>query len=159
MDKKEKTYTVQEIKSKLEYYCAYQDRSHYDVEQKLREFNVIEEARDLIILSLIEEKYLDEERFAKSYARGKFYHKNWGKLKIAQGLKQKYISEYLISSALKEIENNDYFNTINKLIENKIKTTNAKSSYDLKAKIIRYLQGKGYEYSIIIDEIDNLLQQ
>ena len=84
--KEKKIFAFKEIKQKLVNYCVYQDRCHYEVELKMREFVLIPEAKDEILLYLIQENYLNEERFAKSYARGKFYIKRWGKNKIKQNL-------------------------------------------------------------------------
>ena len=152
MDKKAKAYTVDQIKAKMEHYCAYQDRCHYDVEKKMREFFLIPEARDEILLSLMQDKFLDEERFAKSYARGKFKMNYWGKIKITHGLKSKNISDYLIRVGLKEIDPNEYFSRAEKLITTKIENTSSKNGYDLKSKVIGFMQRKGYEFDII-DEI------
>ena len=74
-----KVFTVDEILRKLEQYCVYQDRCHKEVEQKMREFNLIPEAKEYILLSLLKHDFLNEERFAKSFARGKFRIKKWGK--------------------------------------------------------------------------------
>src|ERR1700750_2114943 len=103
-----KSFTFDEIKLKLVNYCVYQDRCHAEVEQKMREFLLIEEAKDEIILYLLKENYLNEERFTRSYIRGKFYIKHWGKNKIKMHLKQKQISEKLINSCFDEIHEDDY---------------------------------------------------
>ena len=93
MEEKRKLYTFEEIKQKLVNYCIYQDRCHQEVEQKMQDFLLIPEAKDEIMLYLINENYLNEERFARSYIRGKFYLKNWGRIKIKNHLKFKGISE------------------------------------------------------------------
>ena len=91
MIEKKKSLTVDEIKRKLELYCVYQDRCHKEVEQKMREYQLIPEARELILLSLMKENFLNEERFSKSYARGKFRIKSWGKTANSSGVKiQRY---------------------------------------------------------------------
>jgi len=149
ISKKDKAYTVEQIKAKMEYYCAYQDRCHYDVDKKIREFFLIPEARDEILLGLMSDNFLNEERFAKSYARGKFRIKQWGKKKIIQELKKRNVSDYLIKMGLKEIEEPDYYTTIENLINKKKKSIKANNNYELEKKIISFMMNKGYEYELI----------
>jgi len=149
-------HSVAEIQSKMEHYCAYQERSHYQVEKKLREMGMIPAAIDVIMLHLIEENFLNEERFAKSYARGKFYHKHWGKVKIIQGLKQHGIHPNLIEQALAEIDSDDYVKTIEALIGKKAKQLLRENPYQKKQKISRYLMQKGYKYVEFVDLLNDL---
>jgi len=149
-----KTYTVDEAKRKLEFYCAYQDRSHYEVEKKLREMRMIPDAIDNIVMHLMNENFLNEERFARSFARGKFKFKQWGKQKIIQGLKRQYIHQNLIDKALEEIDDQAYIITLKKLIDKKKREYNNKSGYELKQKISRYLNQKGYRYDEFADLLD-----
>ena len=149
MDKKNKAYTVDQIKAKMEHYCAYQDRCHYDVEKKMREFFLIPEAKDEILLSLMSDNFLNEERFAKSFARGRFRIKHWGKKKIIQELKKRNISEYLIKEGLKEIDASEYYTTIETLIEKKKTSVKAKNDYELRNKLISYMLNKGFEYELV----------
>jgi regulatory protein len=135
----------------MERYCAYQERSHYQVEQKLYGMGMIPEATDVIVLHLIQENFLNEERFAKAYVRGKFYQKKWGKLKIVQGLKQHRIHHKLIEKALQEIDEDDYQQTIRQLIEKQQKIKS--DTFAGKQKIARYLKQKGYRF----DEFNSLL--
>ena len=146
-----KTFTVEEAKKKLEHYCAYRDRSHKEVKNKLNELRMIPEAQDLIILHLIQEGFLNEERFAKSFVRGKFNYKKWGKRKIVQALKRQDIQPRLIEKALEEIKEEDYQTTIEKLIRQKRKDYKEKNSYKLKQKIFQYLLQKGYAYEDFAD--------
>lgn len=156
--KKDKAYTVDQIKAKMEHYCAYQDRCHYDVEKKLKEFFLIPDARDEILLGLMQEKFLDEERFAKSFVRGRFRIKHWGKKKIVLELKKRNISEYLINLGLKEIDDDEYFSTADRLISKKIDIVSSKNKFELKKKITTFMLGKGYDYElisqVIADHID-----
>ncbi|WP_223600048.1 regulatory protein RecX [Chryseobacterium sp. GVT01B] len=146
-----KSYTFEEIKQKLVNYCVYQDRCHAEVEQKMREFLLIDEAKEEIILFLLKENYLNEERFTRSYIRGKFYIKHWGKTKIKMNLKQKQISERLISSCFDEIDDSDYEKTIRKIFEGYYSKQNGLKEYQKKTKTIKYLMSKGFEYEKIID--------
>ncbi|MCO6565254.1 MAG: RecX family transcriptional regulator [Apibacter sp.] len=139
-----------QIKKKLADYCVYQDRSHYEVEQKLKEItNLNEEERGEILIWLIQNNFLSEERFAKSYARGKFYQKKWGKIKITQGLKQKRIPGSLINVALEEIQETDYCSTLTGLAEKKWKVLKETDLFLKKKKLYNYLLQKGYENFLI----------
>lgn len=152
--KEKKSYTVLEIRDKLASYCAYQDRCHQEVEHKLNEFYLIPEAKDDILMYLMQHNFLNEERFAQSYARGKFYQKSWGKIKIKIELKRRDINDRLIEKALKEIDDLDYHHTIQTLIEKKAAVLVEKDSYQKKQKIIRYMLQKGYEYQLIKEYLE-----
>ncbi|MDR4952376.1 RecX family transcriptional regulator [Chryseobacterium sp. ES2] len=149
-----KSYTFDEIKQKLVNYCVYQDRCHAEVEQKMREFLLIDEAKEEIILFLLKENFLNEERFTRSYIRGKFYIKHWGKTKIKISLKQKQISERLISSCFDEIDDSDYEKTIRKIFDDYYTKQTGLKEYQKKTKTIKYLMSKGFEYEKIIDIFD-----
>lgn len=146
-----KSFTFDEIKQKLVNYCVYQDRCHAEVEQKMREFMLIDEAKDEIILYLLKENYLNEERFTRSYIRGKFYIKHWGRNKIKMHLKQKQISEKLINSCLDEIDESDYEKMIRKIFEDYYSKQKGMKEYQKKSKTIKYLMSRGFEYEKIND--------
>lgn len=150
-----KSYTFDEIKQKMVNYCVYQDRCHAEVEQKMRDFLLIPEAKDEIFLYLMKENYLNEERFTRSYIHGKFYIKHWGRNKIRMNLKQKGINEKLISNSMDEIYDEDYEKTLNKLFQNYISTLKGLKDYQKKSKTIRHLMSKGYEYEAILDMMTN----
>ncbi len=114
---KKTTLTTNEIISKLEYYCSYQDRCHKEVEQKLRSFTLLPELKEQIIVHLIENKYIDEERFSKSFTRGKHNYKGWGKNRIVQELKFRDISKRNIDLALLELPNDIYLANFHTLSE------------------------------------------
>lgn len=155
MENEKKLFTFTEIKQKLANYCVYQDRCHAEVEQKLREFVLIPEAKEEILLYLMKENYLNEERFTRSYIRGKFYMKQWGKTKIKIHLKQKGITEKLITQCFDEIDDDDYLNIIKKIYENYSSKLNGLSLYQKKSKTIKYLLSRGFEYDMILQVIDN----
>ncbi|MCW3159879.1 regulatory protein RecX [Chryseobacterium oryctis] len=146
-----KSLTFNEIKQKLVNYCVYQDRCHYEVEQKMREFLLIDEAKEEIMLYLLKENYLNEERFTRSYIRGKFYIKHWGRNKIKMNLKQKQVPEKLINSCFDEIDENDYTKTIKKIYEDYFSKQKGLKEYQKKSKTMRYLISKGFEYEKIND--------
>ena len=154
-----KAYTFEEIKQKLVNYCVYQDRCHYEVEQKMRDFLLIPEAKDEILLYLIQENYLNEERFVRSYIRGKFYIKHWGKTKIKQQLKLKHIAEKLINACWDEIDEHDYAATIRKIYQHYYESQSKLKDHQKAVKTIRYLMGRGFEYdairSIMHDDLEN----
>src|ERR1041384_3800157 len=100
--------TKEQAFKKIKQYCAYQERCHSEVREKLYSFELYKKDVEQIISQLIEENYVNEERFAIQYAGGKFRMKQWGKVKIKHALKQKQVSEYAIKKALKEINEKDY---------------------------------------------------
>lgn len=150
-----KLFTFDEIKQKLVNYCVYQDRCHAEVEQKMREFVLIPEAREEILLYLMKENYLNEERFVRSYIRGKFYVKNWGKIKIKMHLKQKGIGDRLIALCFDEIDEQDYIIIIKKIYENYYSKVKGVSLYQKKSKTIKYLLSRGFEFDVVISVNDN----
>ena len=118
----QKTYTVDEAQKRLESYCAYQERCHKEVTQKLYDMRMIPEARDQIVVHLLQHNFLNEERFAQAFARGKFRIKKWGKQRIQLELRRKDINKTLIAIALKEISDEDYYSTFHALAEKKVET-------------------------------------
>jgi regulatory protein len=156
-EKKKKSFTVDEIKRKLENYCVYQDRCHKEVEQKMWEFHLIPEARELILLSLMKDDFLNEERFAKSYARGKFRIKSWGKQRIVRELKFRDISAYNVKTALKEIEETEYLKTIYRITENRNAVITESNIYKRKKKLIDFLMRKGFENDLIFKVVAEVI--
>ncbi|WP_410492537.1 regulatory protein RecX [Chryseobacterium sp. 52] len=154
MHMEKKSFTFDEIKLKLVNYCVYQDRCHAEVEQKMREFLLIEEAKDEIILYLLKENYLNEERFTRSYIRGKFYIKHWGRNKIKMNLKQKQITEKLINNCFDEIDESDYDKMIRKIFEDYSSKQKGLQEYQKKSKTIKYLMSRGFEYEKIAENFD-----
>lgn len=145
----EKAYTVEEIKQKLMHYCAYQDRCHWEVEQKLNTFFLIPEARDEILFFLLREKYLDEERFTRSYIRGKFLQKHWGRVKIRQHLRMKQVPDKLIERCWDEIEEESYRERVIIEYEKYLSAASGKNSFEKHKKTQKYLFGKGFEWELI----------
>ena len=137
--------TKEQAIQKLRQYCAYQERSHSEVQQKLWDLGVWRSEHDEILASLIEDDYLNEERFAKQYVGGKFRMKDWGKKKIYFGLKEKGIGDYLIKQALKEIDEEAYRHTLQNLAEKKWENLKGEQYLVRKKKTTDYLLQKGYE--------------
>ncbi|MEL4308850.1 RecX family transcriptional regulator [Joostella sp. CR20] len=152
------SYTVEEAKRKLEHYCAYQDRCHKEVVTKLKNMNMIPLAIDSIVSHLIEHNFLNEERFAKSFARGKFSIKKWGKNRIVRELKMRDISKYNIQSALKEIPEEDYYKTFNDLAEKRAQQITEKNTFKKKKKIADYLLYRGWEANLVYEKVNEMIK-
>ena len=151
-----KSYTVEEAKRKLEHYCVYQDRCHEEVQQKLKSLNMIPQAADAIIVHLIEHNFLNEERFACSFARGKFRIKHYGKRRIVNELKMRGISKYNIDKALKEIDEDDYIEVFNTLAQKQWDSITGSSILNKKKKLTDYLLRKGFENTLIFEKVNFL---
>lgn len=148
--KSECKYSFLQAKTKIEAYCAYQERCQFEVSKKLHEWGIVGEQQDQLIADLISNRFLDEERFAEAFASGKFRIKKWGKIKIRQHLKQKHISDYSIKKALNSIDMEEYDVTIRSLIEKKAnELLKEKDAWQKKAKLVRYLSSKGFEQDLI----------
>lgn len=145
-----KYLTKEQATQKLKHYCGYQERSHAEVKEKLYSLGVWKKDHDEIISTLIEEDYLNEERFATAFARGKFRMKQWGRVKIKYELKQKQVSEYNIKKALKEIDETVYSDTLKKLYEERWESLKGEKNRFIKMTKTRdYLVQKGYEHALI----------
>ena len=138
-----------QVSQKLRHYCGYQERSHHDAIQKLKELGVQKTKHGEIISLLIGEGYLNEERFAQLYAGGKFRINQWGKRKILHGLKEKQVSTYIINKALKTIDDNDYKKKLKELAQKKFKSLKGGESIARKKKTMEYLLQKGFEWQLI----------
>ena len=150
--------TVNEAKKKLEHYCAYQERCHKEVRQKLKDMNMIPEAIDAIVVHLLEHDFLNEERFAKTFVSGKFNIKKWGKRRLVQELKQKDIAKYNINIALAMISDKEYIETFNALAENKSKSIRETNSLKKKKKLADYLVYRGWEPHLVYDKVNELIK-
>ena len=152
-----KAYTLQEAMSKLEYYCAYQDRCHKEVVDKLRQMRMIPQAIDQIVVHLIEENYLNEERFAQNFARGKFNAKKWGKRRIVNELKSRNISSYNITTALKEIDEADYLQVFDELADKRLAQLTDGNAQKRRKKLADYLLYRGWESHLVYDKVKELI--
>jgi regulatory protein len=151
--------TKEQALPKIRQYCAYQERCHSEVKEKLYGFGLYKKDVEQLISNLIEENYLNEERFAMVFAGGRFRIKHWGKVKIKYELKQKQVSEYCIKKALLEINTSDYLKTLYKLAESKLKLLKGeKNIYIKKKKLQDYLLQKGFEVQFIQTIMKDLLQ-
>jgi regulatory protein len=144
-----KPLTKEQALQKLRHYCGYQERCHSEVKEKIWQLKVNRREHDEIIASLIEEGYLNEERFAILFAGGKYRVKQWGRVKIKYELKQRMVSEYSIKKALKQIDEKDYIKTLNKLAEKKYASLKEDQWMVRKKKTIDYLLQRGFEMELI----------
>ena len=153
-----KTYTVQEATSKLEHYCAYQERCHQEVRQKLITMYMIPEAIDIIIVHLLEQNFLNEERFAKAFVSGKFRIKSWGRRRLIFELKKKDIGKVNINQALAEIEDAEYIEVFNNLAEKKANSIKETNVYKKRKKLIDYLLYRGWESRLVYQKASEIIR-
>lgn len=138
-----------EILRKAASFCAYQERTQREVRQRLKEWNIVGDEAEEIIVRLIEENFINEERFAKIFAGSKFRVKQWGKIRIEQELKLRGLSAYTIKKGLAEIEMADYRMVLKKLLDKKSQALKADVPYVRKQKLARYAIGKGFEAELV----------
>ena len=150
MEKKIAQYIdKQTATSKGEAYCAYQERSQYEVRGKLLELGMRYNELEEIIAYLIENNFLNEERFANAYARGKLRIKGWGKNKINQGLKFKQVSAPLIKKELKNLDETEYLEKLKEVLDKKEETIKEKITYQRNFKLVQYALSRGFERDLI----------
>jgi regulatory protein len=155
--KKQKDITIKEAYLKATVFCAYQERSVREVKEKLYSLELTEESMEAIVEQLIAEKFLNEERFARAFAGGKFRLKKWGRIKIRQELKARGISESNIRLGLQEIDPDVYEQTLHELLEKKNRIEKTAGSLERKQKLLRFALSKGYEQDIVWDVINVLI--
>ncbi len=147
---------MQEIRSKMEYYCAYQERCYKEVEEKLYSFSANQSEKDQVLTYLIENNFINEERFAQSFVRGKHNYKFWGKNRIVNELKFRNISSRNIQTALKEIPETTYLENFHKLAEKNWESISASKGQKKNKKFVDFLLRKGYETSLIYEKLKEL---
>ncbi len=152
-----KYHSKEEALLKLQKYCAYQDRCHSEVRTKLISLKIYGDDLEDIITDLIREDFLNEERFARSYVRGKFRIKRWGRNKIKQELKLRKVSDYCIRKGLNEIEEEEYQRTLYDLIEKKDRTLKSINQYDRYKKLYEHAYRKGYEADLINKAVKEII--
>lgn len=153
-EKKITYWSREEAVLNIQKYCAFQERCHQEVRTKLLEHGIFGDLLEEIIADLISNNFLDEERFARTFARGKFRMKQWGKNKIRNELKLRKVSTYSINEAMKEIDDETYLNTLRHLLEKKERTTKFSNQFDRLKKLTDFAMVKGYEYELIKEIIN-----
>ena len=150
----QKNIGAEKALQKIKQFCAYQERNHQEVKDKLYSYGLYKKDVETIMAQLIEENFLNEERFAIAFAGGKFRINKWGRIKIKYELKQKAVSDYCIRMALRSIDESDYIKTIQQLINDKSTSLRQeKNLFIKKQKILRYLTQKGFESTLVNDFI------
>lgn len=151
-----KKYSPTEALARIQRYCAYQERSHKEVKTKLFEYGLYASQVDELISQLITDGFLNEERFAKAYAGGKFRMKKWGRLKIKNELESLGLTRYCIQRGLNEIESADYSRTLKSLIKKKASESQEQNLFKKRDKIARFAIGKGYEPDLVWGHVKDL---
>ena len=152
-----KSFSTVEVRSKLEHFCAYQERCYYEVEQKLYDFQLSTSEREAVLIYLIENNYINEERFASIYTQSKLHQKKWGKVRIKIELKARKISEYLINKSLKEIDDEEYFRTFETLAEKHWDSILEQNKFKKNKKFCDYLLRKGWEKELVYAKVKELI--
>ena len=137
-------------------FCAYQERTHKEVRKRLAELEVWGDEAEEIITYLIENNYLNEERFARIFAGSKFRQKKWGRIKIRQELKMRGVSDYCLRAGMSEIDGDDYMETLQTIIEKKSKEIKETNPLIKKQKLVKYALSKGFEQDLVFDVVRNL---
>lgn len=138
-----------EVLYKLAAKCSVSEQCLSDVETKLAKYDLPEEEKTRILRHLVEEKYIDDSRYAEAYVRDKYRFNKWGRMKIAQGLRMKGIDNETISEAMKAIDETEYQNILRDLIKTKRRVVKGKNEYEINGKLARYATGRGFEYAAI----------
>lgn len=150
-----RTYTPEQALQKARHYCAYQERCHQEVKEKLYGYGLRKQETEQLIAQLIEEDYLNEERYALAFAGGKFRIKNWGRSRISMELKQRQVSEYCIRKALASIPEEDYLTRLDKLAESKWESLAGEEDRMARLRKFQdYLLRKGYEWELVQKQIN-----
>ena len=148
-----KALSVKEAKLRAARYCTYQERSLWEVRNKLGEYGLADQSAEKLLSELIAEDFINEERFARIYASGKFRLKKWGKLKILQGLQQHQISQQHINLIMNELDTEEYAETVDLLIRKKNYLLQEKNPFKRKEKVAKYVINKGFEPDLVWDKI------
>ena len=138
-----------EILYKLAAKCSVSEQCMSDIEAKLSRYDLTEEERTRILRHLVEEKYIDDRRYAEAFVRDKYRFNKWGRIKIAQGLRMKDIDSETISTAMEAIDEAEYMDILRDLIKAKRKSTGGKNDYEINGKLVRFATGRGFEYAAI----------
>lgn len=147
---------MKEIQKKMEYYCAYQERCYKEVEEKLYSYAVTVSEKEAILTHLIEQNFVNEERFAQSFVRGKHNYKLWGKNRIINELKYRNISSRIIEIALKELPETTYFSNFHALAEKNWENSTERKGPKKNKKFVDFLLRKGYETALIYEKLREL---
>ncbi len=155
--KPKKNVTPTEALAKIYRYCAYQERSHHEVKNRLYSYGLHTDDVDQILTRLITEGFVNEERFAKAFAGGKFRMKKWGRLKIENELNSLGLSKNCIKRGMREIEVDDYEATLRQLLTKKVTELDEPNVFVKRDKIARYAIGRGFEPELVWQQLKEIL--
>ena len=153
-DKKMKQITEQEAFFKLSAMCAAAEHCRHEMSEKMARWQLPDDVQDRIMQRLVDEKYIDEERYCRFFVRDKIRYNKWGRRKVEQALMMKRIPRDIISGALDEVDAEEYIAVLRPLLQSKRKTIKAASEYELNAKLIRFAMGRGFDMDIIRECLD-----
>ena len=139
-------------------FCAYQERTHKEVRTRLSEIEVLGDESEAIITWLIENNYLNEERFARIFAGSKFRQKKWGRIKIRQELKMRGVSDYCLKAGMSEIDGDDYMVTLQEIIEKKSRDIKDSNKLIIKQKLVKFALSRGFEHDLVFDVVGKFLR-
>jgi len=158
-DNKANEFSYESALSKVQYICSKQEKCCSDIRKKLDVWQISYDDQDTIIQSLIDDKFIDEKRFSGFYVRDKYRFNKWGRIKITHHLKQKQIPEHIIMEALESIPESEYENNLVEILTSKMRSVRGDDSYQLKGKLYRFAQSRGFESNLIFRIIENLLHK
>jgi regulatory protein len=153
-----KKFSITSAKEKIYRYCAYQERTHLDVKDKLYSYGLNTDEVELLTTQLITDGYLNEERFAKTFAGGKFRIKGWGRIKIVHELEARGITKNCIQSAVKEIDEKEYVTTLQELLTKKVKLLDDTDRFVMRDKLARYVIQRGFEPDLVWSMIKDMIK-
>ncbi len=151
--------TSQQAFSRLASLCARREYCQSDMLEKMRQWGLSDEDQAAVMQKLIEGTYVDDERYAHAYVNDKVRYGKWGPLKIAQGLRMKHIAEHIVSSALGDVDDEDYLDVLRPLVRQKMRTTRAASDYELRMKVTKAVLSRGFTLELIRQCLDALEEQ
>ena len=149
-----KEMTEQEAFLQLASLCAQAEHCEKEMRDKLKRWDIDESAQDRIIQRLINERYIDDERYARAFVKDKIRYNKWGQRKVQQGLWQKHIAPEIQQRVLDEIDENEYLDVLRPLLRQKRKTIKAQNDYELNQKLVRFAFGRGFTFDIIRQCLD-----
>lgn len=149
-----KQITEQEAYLRLASLCAQAEHCQYEIKEKMRRWELGEEAQTRIMERLVKERYIDEMRYARAFVKDKVVYNKWGRRKVEQALWQKQIDDDIRQSVLEEVDDETYVSVLRPLLKQKRKSTKAGSEYEMNQKLVRFAMGRGFTFDIIRQCID-----
>lgn len=151
--------TESEAIARLQKICSQQEKCLSDISRKLKEWKIPVGQAENILEKLLKDKFIDESRYSKSFVKDKFKFNGWGRVKLTSALRQKKIDEKIIHAALEEIDEADYLASVIKLLEKKRRTLKDRDKNIIKVKLIKFIQSKGFEFSVIQQALHQVLKE